>query len=193
MRVCLYNGTLLQEDLSHHRAVAVDETALDLRGHALFRNAVPAVMRSLLHFGLPSERGNSIEAASAALHLRRLACVTWFAFRETCWSLYSRLMTTANVIATAARPAPGATPNAVHGAPAVAPMRKGTSAASAKRSGVYTHRVARQRVTQSTRHSAALVSTGRTPIHGSLPSSTPTVRTRNPDRTAANSGSEASR
>jgi len=34
----------------------VDETAFDLRGHALFRDAVPGVVRSLFHGGSSSDR-----------------------------------------------------------------------------------------------------------------------------------------
>jgi hypothetical protein len=45
----LDNGASLQKDLSHHRALAVDKTALDLCGHALFRDPVPAVMRPQFH------------------------------------------------------------------------------------------------------------------------------------------------
>src|SRR5687767_3661440 len=88
MRVCLDDGALLQEDLSHHRAVAVDETSLDLRGHALFRNLVPAVMRSKLHCSPPLNaetlpvarpsafRSGTIKAASPP---RRCICTTCFA------------------------------------------------------------------------------------------------------------------
>ena len=59
VRVRLHDRALLQEHLRDHRALAVDETALDLRGHALLRDAVPGVMRAQLHGCPPYERGDS--------------------------------------------------------------------------------------------------------------------------------------
>src|SRR3990170_4516928 len=77
MRVCLDDGAFLQEDLRDHRALAVNETALDMRGHALLRNAVPGVMCAELHRGPPlmnaadSNRG-TVGRRSARVRLRRL-------------------------------------------------------------------------------------------------------------------------
>jgi hypothetical protein len=70
MRVRLDDRTSLQEDLRDHRALTVHEAALDVRGHALLRDAVPAVMRSEFH-GASHERGR-LYAPASQLRLRWL-------------------------------------------------------------------------------------------------------------------------
>jgi hypothetical protein len=57
------DGALLEEYLRDHGTIPMDEAPLELRGHAFFRNVVPAPMRSQFHGGPPLNAADSTSPA----------------------------------------------------------------------------------------------------------------------------------